>query len=82
MQRGFTFPLAIAGMVWFVVYIVTAMYAPHIITPRVFGLVNVGILLGLGQFISTFLITWLYVRYADKNLEPRSRAVRESLEGA
>ena len=25
-QRGMTFPLAIAGVVWFVIYIFTAMY--------------------------------------------------------
>ena len=40
---------------------------------EVFGNVNVGLLLGLLQFVSTFLITTLYVRYANKNLDPRRR---------
>lgn len=79
-QRGFTFPLAVAGVVWFVIYIVTAMYTPDFFAIKVFGNVNVGILFGFLQFVSTFAITWFYVKYADKNLEPRSRALREALE--
>lgn len=79
-QRGFTFPLTVAGVVWFVIYILTAMYTPDFFGNPVFGNVNVGIFFGFAQFVTTFLITWLYVRYANKNLEPRSRAIRESLE--
>lgn len=79
-QRGFTFPLAILGIAWFVVYVLLAMYAPNFIAAKVFGNVNVGILMGIGQFVTTFAITWAYVKYADKNLEPRSRAIREALE--
>ena len=80
-QRGFTFPLAIFGIAWFVIYVLLAMYAPTFMNARVFGNVNIAILLGVAQFVTTFAITWAYVRYADKNLEPRSRAIRESLEG-
>lgn len=82
LQRRFTFPLTVAGIGWFVFFILSAMYAPQIMAPRVFGLVNVGILLGISQFVTTFLITWLYIRYSNKHLEPRARAIRESLEGA
>lgn len=80
-QRGFTFPLAIFGIAWFVIYVLLAMYAPTFMSTRVFGNVNIAILLGVAQFVTTFAITWAYVKYADKNLEPRSRAIRESLEG-
>ena len=79
-QRGFTFPLAIFGIAWFVVYVLLAMYAPSFMSTRVFGNVNIAILLGVAQFVTTFAITWAYVKYADKNLEPRSRAIREALE--
>ena len=79
-QRGFTFPLAIFGIAWFVVYVLLAMYAPSFMSTRIFSNVNIAILLGVAQFVTTFAITWAYVRYADKNLEPRSRAIRESLE--
>lgn len=79
-QRGFTFPLAIAGVVWFTIYIVTAMYAPSFFATKLVGNINVGILFGFLQFVSTFAITWFYVKFADKHLEPRSRALREALE--
>jgi len=49
--------------------------------PRRSSNVNVGILLGLGQFASTFLITMLYVRYADRNLDPIASEIRTDLEG-
>ncbi|MBC2680993.1 DUF485 domain-containing protein [Corynebacterium sp. 4HC-13] len=81
-QRGFTFPLTVAGIVWFVIYILTAMYTPDFFGHAVFGNVNIGILFGFAQFVTTFLITWLYVNYSNKNLEPRARAIRESLEGS
>lgn len=79
-QRGVTFPLAIAGVVWFVIYIVTAMYTPSFFAIKIAGNVNLGILFGFLQFVTTFAITWFYVKYADKHLEPRSRAIREALE--
>jgi uncharacterized membrane protein (DUF485 family) len=43
---------------------------------KVFGNVNVGLLIGLGQFLTTFVITGLYVRFADRELDPRAAAIR------
>ena len=42
---------------------------------------NVGLVFGLAQFVTTFAITWIYVKYANKKIEPRSAAIREALEG-
>lgn len=78
--RSFTFPITVAGLVWFALYIVLAMYAPGLYATPVVGNINLGIVLGLLQFATTFLITWAYVRYADRHIEPRSSALRESLE--
>jgi uncharacterized membrane protein (DUF485 family) len=47
----------------------------------VFGNVNVGLLIGLGQFLTTFIITGVYVRFANRELDPRSSAIRAELEG-
>lgn len=80
-QRGFTFPLTILFIVWFVVYVLIAMYWPSFMSIQLWGNINVGILMGFLQFVTTFLITWAYVKYANKELEPRARAIRESLEG-
>lgn len=79
-QRGFTFPLTIAGIVWFVTYVLIAMYAPSFLAIKVLGNINLGIVVGLLQFVSTFTITRLYVSFANRELEPRSRAIRGPLE--
>jgi uncharacterized membrane protein (DUF485 family) len=36
---------------------------------------------GLLQFVSTALITWLYVRHANTKLDPLATEIREDLEG-
>jgi uncharacterized membrane protein (DUF485 family) len=48
---------------------------------KVWGDINVGILIGLGQFVTTFLITFIYVRFANRELDPRAEAIRNQLEG-
>lgn len=48
---------------------------------KVIGNINLGLILGLGQFVTTFIITAVYVKFAGRELDPRSAAIREELEG-
>ena len=80
-HRSFVFPVTAIFMAWYFLYVLLADYAHDFMAKEVFGNVNVGILLGLGQFASTFLITTLYVRYANKNLDPIAAEIRTELEG-
>jgi uncharacterized membrane protein (DUF485 family) len=48
---------------------------------KVWGNVNVGLLVGLGQFLTTFIITGIYVRFANRELDPRAEAIRAEFEG-
>jgi uncharacterized membrane protein (DUF485 family) len=34
------------------------------------------------QFVSTFLIAWLYSRYANSRLDPLSAEIRHRVEGS
>ncbi|RKT51929.1 DUF485 domain-containing protein [Saccharothrix australiensis] len=79
--RGFVFPVAGLFFVWYVLYVVLADYAHEFMATKVVGNINVGLVLGLLQFVSTFAITTLYVRHANKHLDPRAEAIRERLEG-
>ena len=82
--RSFAFPLTIAFMVWFLLYVVLAAFAHELMAQPFLGL-NVGLWLGLGQFVSTFGITMWYVSFANKRLDPSTTALRvelEQLEGA
>jgi uncharacterized membrane protein (DUF485 family) len=45
------------------------------------GNVNLGHVLGLLQFLTTFLITWLYLRHMNKNIDPIATSLRTKLEG-
>jgi uncharacterized membrane protein (DUF485 family) len=80
-HRSFVFPVTAIFMAWYFLYVLLADYAHDFMAKEVFGNVNVGILLGLGQFASTFIITTLYVRYANKNLDPIAADIRTELEG-
>ncbi|MGW0769578.1 DUF485 domain-containing protein [Streptomyces sp. NPDC002676] len=62
--RRFVVPGAAVFLVWYVAYVVTATAAPGLMARPVAGAVNVGMLAGLGQFLTTFLLTWAYARHA------------------
>lgn len=79
--RSFTFPMSIAFFAWYLVYVLVAIYAPDFMAKAVIGSINMGVILGLAQFVTTFLITWIYIRYANKNIEPQAAAIREQMEG-
>ncbi len=79
--RRFVFPTTAFFLTWYAVYVLLATYAPDFMATKVIGNVNLGIVLGLGQFVTTFIITALYVKFAGRELDPRSAAIRDELEG-
>jgi len=79
-HRRFVFPLAIAFLVWYFAYVLLADYAHDFMATPVIGNINVGILLGLGQFVTTFAITTAYVMYANRRLDPLAEELRTDLE--
>lgn len=78
--RRFVFPMTAFFLVWYVVYVLLGAFAHDFMATQVFGNVNVGLLIGLGQFLTTFVITGLYVRFANRELDPRAAAIRGELE--
>ncbi|MGU3653485.1 DUF485 domain-containing protein [Mycolicibacterium sp. A43C] len=79
--RRFVFPMTAFFLVWYGVYVLLGAFAHDFMATKVFGDVNIGLIIGLGQFLTTFLITGLYVRFANRELDPRAAAIREELEG-
>lgn len=78
--RRFVFPWSVAFMLWFFAYVLMSTYAKDFMSQPVFGLINVGLIFGLLQFVTTFGITMLYVRFANKVLDPMTVNLREQLE--
>ncbi|MFC7260157.1 DUF485 domain-containing protein [Streptomyces lutosisoli] len=62
--RRFVVPGVAVFFTWYVGYVVTATTAPGFMARPVAGAVNVALLAGLGQFLTTFLFTWAYARHA------------------
>ena len=79
--RRFVFPMTAFFLIWYGLYVLLGAFAHEFMATKVFGNVNVGLLIGLGQFLSTFVITGMYVRFANRELDPRATAIREKLEG-
>ena len=79
-HRSFVFPLAVFFLVWYFVYVLLAGWAPEFMAIKLIGDFNVGLLIGLGQFVTTFAITMAYVSFANRKLDPLSAAIREDLE--
>jgi uncharacterized membrane protein (DUF485 family) len=80
--RRFVFPMSAAFLIWYLAYVLLASYAPGFMSIKVLGNINVGLIIGLLQFVSTFAITTIYVRYANKHLDPAAERIRHKIEGA
>ncbi len=79
--RRFVFPATVAFLAWYVLYILLTIYARDFMSTEVLGNINVAYLLGLSQFLSTFVIAYVYSRYAERHFDPTADAIRHRLEG-
>jgi uncharacterized membrane protein (DUF485 family) len=79
--RGFVFPMTTVFLAWYFLYVVLAAFAPHFMGIKVAGNITIGLIFGLLQFVSTFAITMIYVRFANRYLDPVSSRIREQVEG-
>ena len=78
--RRFAVPMTVAFLVWYLLYVLLSTYAHDFMSTEVFGNINVGLIFGLLQFVSTFAITHLYVNHANKNTDPIADEMRHRLE--
>lgn len=79
--RSFIFPLTAGFLIWYFLYVLLAAFAPDFMATKVAGNINVGLVFGLLQFVSTFAITMTYRRWADQKFDPAAQALRERIEG-
>jgi uncharacterized membrane protein (DUF485 family) len=79
--RSFVFPVTGLFLAWYLLYVLMASYAPSFMAIKLVGNINVGLVFGLLQFVSTFAITAVYIRYADRKLDPLAEDLRNQIEG-
>jgi uncharacterized membrane protein (DUF485 family) len=79
--RRFVFPMTAVFLSWYLLYVLASGYARDFMGHELVGNINVAYVFGLLQFVSTFLIAYLYERYMEAKVDPLARALRERLEG-
>ncbi|WP_235950451.1 DUF485 domain-containing protein [Phycicoccus flavus] len=79
--RGFVLPMTAFFLAWYFLYVLLSIFAPGFMGARVGGTITVGLLFGLGQFVTTFAITILYSRWATRRFDPAADALGASLDG-
>jgi uncharacterized membrane protein (DUF485 family) len=78
--RRFVFPMTVAFFLWYALYVLLSAYARDFMGIKVVGNINIALIFGLLQFVSTFLIAWLYSRFADRQLDTPAEAIKAEVE--
>jgi uncharacterized membrane protein (DUF485 family) len=69
-----------AFFIWYALYVILSAYARDFMATKVIGNINVALVFGILQFVTTFLIAWLYARFADRKLDPVADRIRADIE--
>ncbi len=80
--RGFAFPMTAAFLAWYLLYVVASGWLRDFMGTKLWGNINVAYVFGLLQFVTTFVIAWLYWRHAERRLDPLAERIRGNLEGS
>ena len=79
--RRFIFPATAAFLAWYLLYVLMSAYARDFMAIKLLGNINVAYVFGLLQFVSTFVIAYVYAKYAEKHFDPVADRIRHQLEG-
>ena len=77
---GFVVPLTIAFMAWYLAYVLASNYAHDFMAHKLFGNINVALVFGLLQFVTTFVIAIWYARFAARRMDPIADKLRDEYE--
>jgi uncharacterized membrane protein (DUF485 family) len=70
---GFVIPATIAFLAWYLLYVVMSNWAHDFMSTEVVGHINIALVFGVLQFVTTFLIAWLYSRHMAAKVDPLAR---------
>jgi uncharacterized membrane protein (DUF485 family) len=80
--RSFVFPMTVAFFLWYALYVLLSAYARGFMGVKLVGNLNVALLFGLLQFVTTFLLAWYYSKYAAQRVDPIADKIKADLETA
>jgi uncharacterized membrane protein (DUF485 family) len=76
--RGFVFPATAAFLAWYLLYVCMSNWAGDFMAIKVVGNINVALIFGLLQFVTTFGLAWLYSRFSNARLDPLARNLEQA----
>lgn len=71
--RSFVIPATVAFLAWYLLYVVLSNWAGDFMSTQVVGNINVALIFGLLQFVTTFALAWYYAHYSQTKLDPLAR---------
>jgi uncharacterized membrane protein (DUF485 family) len=80
--RRFAIPWTVAFLAWYLLYVIMSNWAHDFMSIKLVGNINVALVFGLLQFVSTFLIAWAYARYMNRHVDPLARALNARYDAA
>ena len=80
LYRGFVFPATVAFLAWYLLYVLMSNWATGFMNTRLFGNINVALVFGLLQFVTTFVLAWIYSRFSTARLDPLARELNDRYE--
>jgi uncharacterized membrane protein (DUF485 family) len=78
-KRRFVVPATLFFLAWYIAFVLLAGYAEDFMGESITGGFTVGYLLALTQFVMVWVLTWMYLRKADKEFDPLEHAAVEHL---
>lgn len=78
--RGFVFPATFAFLAWYLLYVVLSNWAPDFMGTVLFANINIALVFGVLQFVTTFLLAWAYSRFSTAKLDPLARDLTQAYE--
>ena len=76
--RGFVIPATVAFLAWYLLYVVMSNWASGFMNTQVVGNINVALIFGLLQFVTTFGLAYIYSRYSNAKLDPLARELEQT----
>ncbi len=71
--RKFVFPATAGFLVWYLLYVFMSNWATDFMSQKVVGNINVALVFGLLQFVTTFGLAYFYARYMNREVDPIAR---------
>ncbi|MCM3516831.1 MULTISPECIES: DUF485 domain-containing protein [Nocardioides] len=75
--RGFVIPATVAFLAWYLLYILMSNYAGGFMNTKLVGNINVALVFGLLQFVTTFGLAFAYARFSESRLDPLARSLND-----